>query len=349
MRPYLKKDLQAITPYRAVHRLGGIGLDANESNYPLLDQLTEHLMAWIQTAPINRYPDSDTHALSNMIAQCHDVAIQQVICGVGSDQLIDCLLRSVLEAGDLVMAPDPTFSMYALTTQINGGTYRGIPLNDHFTYDFDRLYQEVVDQKPKVLFICTPNNPTGCTLPLEEIEAIVQKSEGIVVVDEAYIEFGGQTACALVKKYNNLLVLRTFSKAYGLAGARVGYGIGSEGLINAMLSVKPPYHLNLFSQEIATWVMTHRANFSPYIKQTKEERQRIYEKLCELGYQVYPSEANFIWMKGAKGLAEKLEQVDVFIKQFEWQQEKYYRISVGRQEENDILLKTCEEVCYAMC
>ncbi|MGL4738777.1 MAG: histidinol-phosphate transaminase [Cellulosilyticaceae bacterium] len=349
MNPYIKARLRPIKPYHATYRTAGIFLDANESSASTLEQLTEHMKNWLDTAQLSRYPDSDTRQLREAISKAHEVPYQQIICGVGSDQLIDCLLRSVLEEGDCVMAPEPSFSMYALTTQINGGIFRGVPLTDAFTYNFEQLYQDVCAQQPKVLFICTPNNPTGSVLSVAQIEKLIQVSMGVVVVDEAYIEFGGETAIPLVKAYPNVLVLRTFSKAYGLAGARVGYGIGSGAVIEAMLGVKPPYHLNRFSQEVATWVIQHRDAFKQGIDQIRGERERVYRRLYELGYEAYPSEANFIWMKGNKLLLGQLEAQQIFIKCFACRGEDYYRVTIGSERENTTFLQKCEEVAYALC
>lgn len=342
MNPYLKTALTTISPYHTTYRTAGIILDANEATYPVPEALKHHMMTWMQEASINRYPDSDTTLLCQAIADAYHVPVGYIVCGVGSDQLIDCLLRSVLEQGDLVMAPTPSFSMYALTTQINGGTFIGIPLTEGFQYDFENLYKKVMAHQPRVTFICNPNNPTGCVLDLAYIEALLQVSEGIVVVDEAYIEFGGETACSLVKRYDNLLVLRTLSKAYGLAGARVGYGIGNPHIIEAILTIKPPYHLNQFSQEIATWVINHKEAYSSLIHKIKQERERLYDTLKALGYAVYPSQANFIWMRADGGLKEQLEQQGIFIKQFPIQEDMYYRISIGTETENNALLKVCE-------
>lgn len=338
MNTYIKKSLEDVVPYKAVYREEGIHLDANENTAIPLYTMREHMSKWLLEMPINRYPDSDTTELRLCIAKAYNVSQEQVICGVGSDQLIDLLLRSVLEPGDLVISPVPSFSMYALTTHINGGVFKGIPLTEDFNYDFERFYEEIKNTQPKVTFICNPNNPTGCILTLDEIEHLTQVATGVVVVDEAYVEFGGDSAVGLVSQYANLLVLRTFSKAYGLAGARVGYGIGSLSLIETLLTVKAPYHLNSFSQEIATWVISHRDAFEACINGIRSERDRVYDVLKQGGYSVYPSYGNFIWMKAHEDIGQVLEEQGIYIKTFNYNATAYYRISIGTSEENNQLL-----------
>ncbi|MGL4345956.1 MAG: histidinol-phosphate transaminase [Cellulosilyticaceae bacterium] len=342
MNPYVKETFREVVPYKAIHRKSGIILDANENTQIPLKALREHMAKWMLEMPINRYPDSDTTKLRLAIANAHHVSPDHIVCGVGSDQLIDCLLRSVLNTGEVVVSPVPSFSMYALTAKTNGGRFEGVPLKEDFTYDFDKMYEAVVSLQPKVTFICNPNNPTGCILAPEQIETLVQAATGIVVVDEAYIEFGGESVIGLISKYTNLLVLRTFSKAYGLAGARVGYGIGSQEIIDAILISKPPYHLNRFSQEIATWVMTHAEAYREIINGVSAQREQVYEALKSYGYTVYPSAANFLWMKAEAGLMEKLEATNIFIKAFSYRDTAYYRISIGTEQENAQLLAICK-------
>ena len=167
---------------------------------------------------------------------------EQVVVGVGSDQLIDCILRATLEVGDKVLCPDPSFSMYGLTVKNNDGVCILLPLEEDFSYPVEKWLETVEKEQPKVLFICNPNNPTGGCMAVADVKKILEVAKGLVIVDEAYMEFSDKSMVSAVKDYDNLLVLRTFSKAYGLAGARVGYGIGNKAIIDAICRIKPPYN-----------------------------------------------------------------------------------------------------------
>jgi histidinol-phosphate aminotransferase len=335
MNPFIKKSLQELVPYHANHIIKGIKLDANENAYGLPSPLKEKL----QTLDIHRYPDTDSTALLEKLASIYEVATQNVVCGVGSDQLIDCLLRAVLEEGDKVLCPDPSFSMYKLTTKINGGTYVPLPLEEDFSYSTEAYIEAIKTHQPKVTFICNPNNPTGSYLSQQHIRTIADLGIGIVVIDEAYGEFAKESAASLVKEYDNLVVLKTFSKAYALAGARIGYGIGSPAVIDAICRVKPPYNVNVFSQEAALLVLEHQALFDESIQKLCQNRESLYEGLKELGLGVYPSLANFLWVESELALDALLEKEEIYIRKLAYNGKPYYRITVGTEEENKTLLE----------
>lgn len=338
MNPFIKKSLGTLVPYHAEHITKGIKLDANENAYGLPTSLKEKLMR----LDVHRYPDTDSSELTDKIAQVYKVATENVVCGVGSDQLIDCLLRGALEEGDKVLCPDPSFSMYKLTTLMNGGKYEAVPLTEAFEYDVEAFISKAQEHEPKVTFLCNPNNPTGCILSLEAIERIIKVSKGIVVVDEAYAEFAdieAISAVKLVKKYSNLIVFKTFSKAYALAGARIGYGIGSKAVIELINMIKPPYNVNVFSQEAALLVLENRELFKVGIEKLKEQREMLYKALINLKFKVYPSEANFLWVDTALDLEEILRKESIYVRKMRYKEKVYYRISVGTEEENKALLE----------
>lgn len=337
MNPFIKKCFKDLVPYHAEHITEGVKLDANENAYGLPVLLKEKLMA----LPVHRYPDTDNSNLVQKLADVYEVMPENVVCGVGSDQLIDCLLRGALEEGDKVLCPDPSFSMYKLSTQINGGSYEPVPLTEDFCYDVESFISAIQTHHPKVTFVCNPNNPTGCILSLKEVERIVVASKGIVVVDEAYMEFAERTtlsAVALVKKYQNLIVFKTFSKAYALAGARIGYGIGSKAVIELINMIKPPYNVNVFSAEAALLVLENRGLFEETIDKLKKQRDALYEGLLNLGIKVYPSHANFLWVESEQDLEKQLKTEAIYIRKMAYKGSNYYRITVGTEGENRALL-----------
>lgn len=344
MSKWLKNSLSTLEPYHVELVNQGIKLDANESPYPILQELKNHMKEWVDRMCINRYPDTDSRKLIGTIAKAYKVDTSEVICGVGSDQLIDCILRGTLEKGDTVLTPYPSFSMYVLSTVMNGGINLKIPLTQDFQYDIEAMCEAIRINKPKVVFLCNPNNPTGSLLTLEEIETLLKLSSGLVIVDEAYMEYANQTAIPLIRQYDNLIVLRTFSKAYALAGARVGYGLANKEIIKMINIVKPPYNLNSFSEEIARWTLENRERFIPMIEESISEREALRLALCALGYKTYHSYANFLWVEATSSLDEILVRSDIYIRKMKYDDKLYYRITIGTSDENKALIQTLRQV-----
>ena len=276
---------------------------------------------------VNRYPDTDSSKLMQAIATAYQVNPQNVVCGVGSDELIDCILASILNEDDKVLIPYPSFSMY-------------------FTYDVDAMKAVIEKEQPKIVFICNPNNPTGCVMAQKDIEEILKLSKGIVIVDEAYEDFASEdiSVIPLINKYDNLIVLRTFSKAYALAGARVGYAIACEELVDLINAVKVPYNLNMFSQLVATWAIEHKDIFKANAKKIMSQRDTMDAGLKALGFKTYPSEANFIWTELPEGYFEALKSQAIYIRQMAVSEKHYYRITIGTPEENAKLLQALKEL-----
>lgn len=328
-------------PYYAEHITEGILLNANESAYPPPAALATHMKEWTEKMLTARYPDTDSRKLTQAIASAYGVEENNVTCGVGSDELIDCILSSTLEMENKVLAPHPSFSMYAQFTLLNNGQFIPIPLKPDFTYDVEAILVGIKTYKPKVIFLCNPNNPTGSLLKVEEIKRILEEAEGIVVVDEAYAEFYGctESMVSFINDYKNLIILKTFSKAYALAGARVGYAVASSELIDLINTVKAPYNLSIFSQEVATWAISNKALYQANIDKIIEERTIFSEGLQALGIKVYPSYANFIWTELSDKAYRCLEENKIYIRKINYQNQNYYRITIGTPEENEALLK----------
>lgn len=338
---FLRESFQALKPYHSTFISEGIILNANESPYEAPEALKHYLNEQMDSLLVNRYPDTDSLALAKAIANTYGVEANNVVCGVGSDELLDCILSSVINPGDRVLIPSPSFSMYGQFTLLNSGYGLEVPLKEDFSYDIEALEAAIKQYQPKVVFLCNPNNPTGCILKRAEIERLLKASEGLVVVDEAYEDFSSQdiSSIPLIHEYTNLIVLRTFSKAYALAGARVGYGIASAEVIDLVNTVRVPYNLNVFSQLAATWCITHRELFLENAKKIMSQRNTLEEGLIELGYKTYPSEANFIWCELPEGTFEALEAQKIYIRRMNVRGKIYYRITIGTPEENHALIK----------
>ena len=343
---FLRQRFSQLKPYHASYITEGVLLNANESPYEPPQALKDYLAAHINDLCLNRYPDSDSTALKQAIANVYGVKKENVVCGVGSDELIDCLMSSMIDPEDQVLIPDPSFSMYQQFTCLNSGRSLKVPLKSDFSYDVTAIKQAILKNQPKMIFLCNPNNPTGCILRREEIEEVLQVAKGLVVVDEAYEDFSTEdiTSVPLVTRYENLIVLRTFSKAYALAGIRAGYGIASQAVIDLLHTVLVPYNLNQFSQMVATWAINHREVFLGNAKKIMGERAQLVAGLKALGVTVYPSEANFIWAKLPEDIFETLEERKIYIRQICVEGEVYARITIGSPEENKALLMALKQL-----
>lgn len=345
-KEYIREDLQTFKPYKVENITSGIKLDANENPYEMDKTIKEQIIKWLKEEEKFRiYPDSNADSLNSAIAKYYGVARENVTCGVGSDQLIDCMVRGVIAPGDSVVFPTPSFSMYKSVVALNHGKSVEVELNEDFSYNIEALIKACKETKAKLLILCTPNNPTGNILTLDEISYIAQNVSCPIIVDEAYGEFTKESAISLIKEFQNIVVFRTFSKAYGLAGLRVGYAIGSEKAIYPIEITKPPYNLNTFTQVVAEKVIENTQLYSKQIQNILEERDKLRMQLIELGIKVYPSEANFLLIEWDKtDLEVKLREKEIYIRTMSIRNKKMYRISVGTKKQNQILLDSIKEV-----
>ena len=349
VRTFMRRDLRQMVNYQ-VQPVRGIKMDANESPFPMSRELRGELAKWIQEEETLRfYPDTDCVELRRAIAEANGLSVEQVLCGVGSDQIIDFLMKTFLEEGDAILVPEPSFSMYALSAKINHGQAGAFELNAEEVSDHvDRILRMCREQKPKILFLCTPNNPTGSALERCELERILEGVSCIVALDEAYGEFSGQSYLDLIETYPNLVSLRTFSKAFGLAGLRVGYALGSREMIQALDTVKAPYNLSTVAQITAAKVL-RRPEYREHIAWILSERDRMYEQLCQLegkrGFYCYPSSANYFFMRSnVENLGALLLERGLLVRAYTGPMKSYIRVSITAREGNDLFLASLWEI-----
>lgn len=330
---YLKDRFKSLSPYVVGEIKEGIYLNANEAFYDTPKKIKDFAADYALNSNLNRYPDTDCKKLVKAVAKKYNVKEENVICTVGSDELIDLLVRSTVE-GKKVLAVEPTFSMYNIFTFMSEGEYESVPLNEDFTYNVDRIINKINEINPIVTFICNPNNPSGSFMEKEDIIKILNVSKGIVVVDEAYEDFAKLSVVDLVSKYDNLCVLRTFSKAYALAGIRCGYAITSPEIVKMINTVKPPYTLNSFSLEVGAYALDNSYLYKDLIDEVISSREYLYNELKSMNILVYPSKANFLYLYLTEEQKNKLEANNIYIRYFK----KYSRVTVGSKEENEAFL-----------
>ena len=338
---FLRNRFKNMTPYHSAYLTEGVILNSNESPYPAPKALNDYVKAHIDELLVNRYPDTDSWDLARAAAKVYGVKKENVTCGVGSDELIDCILSAIIDEDDQVMIPYPSFSMYSQFTDLNSGRNIKVPLTKDFTYDLEVFKEAIKKNQPKVIFLCNPNNPTGCILKPAEIKELLDLAEGLVVVDEAYAEFCEEEISMIpyINDYKNLVVLKTFSKAYALAGARVGYAIAHEEVIDLINTVKSPYNLNMFSQLVGTWAISHHEYALENAKKIIAERSGLDESLRLLGFKTYVSYSNFIWLEMPDYLFDALKEKKIYIRRMTVNDKFYYRITVGTPEENKQLIE----------
>lgn len=342
MNQLVRKSVRQLTPYEAKGPKAEIKLDANENTRASL-LLNQKIGRALTEVPVNQYPDAEAQQLRKALGKEMGVNPEKIIVGCGSDQLIAMILQAFIEPGDKILTQSPTFSMYGISNQIAGGTTVAVPLGEKFQFNVCTFLRAISEQSPKVVFLTNPNNPTGGMIPREQIIKIIEYARVPVVVDEAYFEFCGETVLDLVGIYPNLIVLRTLSKAYGLAGARIGYGVTSKEMIDILKRVKPPYNVSSLDQRAALVCLENRGMLEGTIKAIVTERERLMASLREIeSLEVFKSFGNFILFKlaDAKGLHQYLLENKLLVRHFgdQGSLDGCLRVTVGTEEENNIFL-----------
>lgn len=331
-----------------------VKLDANENPYgpsPLARKALSEL-EWPHI-----YPDPESRALRERLAAFTGLPTDFLLAGAGADELIDLLLRVLLEPGDCVINCPPTFGMYPFDTLLNAGQVVDVPRKPDFSLDLPAVQAAVASRSPKVIFITAPNNPDGSLPQPDEIDLLLSLPV-LVVIDEAYIEFTGAggrlgeklTRLPEVARRDNLVVLRTFSKWAGLAGLRIGYGAFPSWLLPALWKAKQPYNVNVAASAAALASLQDLEILTGNVNRIRCERERLYKQLCEIPYlHPYPSQANFILCKvtglSARQLKEALSGEGVLVRYYNTPlMQDHIRISVGRPQDSDALLATLQKL-----
>lgn len=357
-----------------------VKLDGNENPYGCSPKVYQALANY---SYYHIYPDPEERKLRQALEEYTGLSHEHIVCGSGSDELIDLILRLFLKPGDEVINCPPTFPMFPFFTQLCGGKVVAIPRGEDFAIDIARI-KRALSKKTKVIFIASPNNPTGNLTAEQEIMALLGIGK-IVVVDEAYFEFSNVTMAKLVPAYPNLIVLRTFSKWAGLAGLRVGYGIFPTEIATYLMKIKPPYTINIAAQTAALASLTDIDYLRANVAKIVAERGRLFNKLKELEWlKPYPSQANFILCSlhchsepspfviavsqspehsegeakrsdtqgelreesPTKEIWRRLQKKGIFVRNFDSSELKdCLRISVGKPEDTDALIEALKEVC----
>jgi histidinol-phosphate aminotransferase len=335
----VRANIKNMVPYSSArHEYSGraeIFLDANEN--PFGSPLDKKY---------NRYPDPLQQRLKEKLGTIKGVPPKNIFIGSGSDEAIDLLCRVFCEPGrDNILVFPPTYGMYEVCAAVNNVTVKKQSLTENFELDIDAI-EEAIDPFTKIIFICSPNNPTGNSMRRNDIEIILNNFDGLVVIDEAYINYARQkTFIPELTEYPNLVVLQTLSKAWGLAGLRIGMAFASAQVIGYMNKIKYPYNISTATQELAMEALDELRTVNDWIQLTVEERERISDELNELDYveKVFPSDANFVLvkMKDAIAVHQFLSKKGIIVRDRSNVAlcENCLRITVGTPDENKILVE----------
>ena len=344
---YLKKSLQGRTPYYSKEIKDGIILNANESAFETPKEIIELLKKELDNIDLRRYPDTDNTLIRESLANAYGVDITNITIGVGSDQLLDCIFKSLIDNENIISCT-PTFSMYKEYASFTDGKFIDIDFKDDINFEFDteKILENIKKYTPKLIIICSPNNPTGSAIARSDLEKILTAANtinSVVLLDEAYSEFH-ETNFDLIKKYDNLIVLKTFSKAYALAGIRLGYAIADKNLIDTLNVVKPPYNMSRVSSLIASIAIKNKNLYDNNIKKIIELKNKLYDDLQKLNLNPVKSYSNFIFMKLNDEIYNHLLENKIYIRRLKYKDTFWHRITVGTEAENDSLIKIIKEI-----
>ncbi len=336
VRPIIKE----IIPYRSARDefedfdAEKIFLDANENPFE---------------NGFNRYPDPLQRKLKRTLADVKQVKSEQILLGNGSDEVLDLIFRTFCEPGEEeVLILPPTYGMYSVLAKLNNIIVKEVPLNKNFEIEIDSVL-EAVNQKTKIIFICSPNNPSGNAIPLDQIEQLLDRFKGILVVDEAYIDFSEQkSALSILDQYPQLLVCQTFSKAYGLAGIRLGMCYANPLIIDYFNKIKPPYNVNSLTQSRALAQLETSESIQNQVISLISERKKLEQELKQFDFvsKIYPSDANFLLVvvDDANKRYDQFLDAGVVLRNRSRLQgcNNALRVTVGTPEENTNFIKICK-------
>ena len=336
----LRPEVLALHAYHVPPASGMIKLDAMENPYLLPQFLRDEIARLVADAEVNRYPDAGAHRLKAAIGQVTGLPSgMDVLLGNGSDEIIQLLALAVAKPGAVLLSVEPSFVMYKMIALFAGMKYVGVPLAEDFSLDLKATLEAIKREQPALVFLAYPNNPTGNLFDATAIKQIIQATPGLVVVDEAYYAFASDSFIPQLEQYDNLLVMRTFSKL-GMAGLRLGFLAGAKAWLGQLEKLRLPYNVGVLPQQVAAKMLEHHDVLLGQAESIRRDRADLLAALAAIdGVRAYPSEANFILFRVAKAtrIFEGLKQRGVLIKNLNGGHPALadcLRVTVGTPEES---------------
>jgi histidinol-phosphate aminotransferase len=348
----IKPAVRSQAAYTLVSPRAHRKLNQNECPYDVPAEIKREVLDEIVALPWQRYPEFSPPGLLARLAERYGWVPDGVLVGNGSNELIQATLSVTLGSGDGVVAPTPTFSLYRLLTNVLGGRYLPVGLGPEFDYDVDRLIEAAVREQARVVILNSPNNPTGSALPAGAVERVLAETAALVVCDEAYQDFGGPSAIPLLARSSRLVILRTFSKAFGMAGLRFGLALAHPDITRELTKGKLPYNVNVVTLAAAAIALRHAATLEARTREIVATRDRFFQRLKEIpGLKVFPSSANFVLIRlhalpAREVYRRLLEQHGILVRDVSSGAElaECLRISIGTPEDMDAVVQALSEI-----
>ena len=346
----IKPNVRGLRAYTLTPERASVKLNQNENPFEAPDAFKQEVLRRFRQRAWSRYPDFTPASLREKLAAFAGWVPEGVVAGNGSNELLQAALMVTVGEGKRVLLAEPTFLLYRQLITVFGGEALSVLLDAGLGFDADALARAVEAEQPDVTLICSPNNPTGCVISERELARLLRAARGLVLVDEAYHEFSGQTAVPLLKEFANLVVFRTFSKALAMAALRVGYLLASPELAREIGKAVLPYNLNVFSQTAAEVALERYDELGRHVRAIVEERGRLYESLRDIdGLRPVASRANFMVVRSEldpRHVFRELLARDILARDVSGYPmlREYFRVSVGTPAENDKLIAALKEI-----
>jgi histidinol-phosphate aminotransferase len=347
----IKPAVRALRAYTLSPHRASVKINQNENPWDAPAEIKEEVLRRFAAREWSRYPDFVPVSLQESLARFAGWKADGVIAGNGSNELIQALLMVSIGPGKRVLISEPTFALYRQVATVLGGEVETVLLTPELAYDVATLLETIEETQPDVTIICSPNNPTGCVLAEKDLVALLNASRGLIAIDEAYHEFSRQSVAPLLHEHENLIVLRTFSKAMAFAALRVGYLLAAPELVTEIRKAVLPYNLNTFSQlaaEVA--IEKYPTLLGPTVNAIVAERERLYCEFSEMkGLAPVVSKGNFMVVRAERDVRQIFEELlkrDILVRDVSGYPmlREYFRVSVGTPEENDRLLRALHEI-----
>lgn len=347
----VRPEIRALSAYEVAKAEGMVKLDAMENPYPLPEAARSRLSAALGRVPVNRYPDGSADAVRAAVRNAFGVSDAcDLLLGNGSDELIQIITATLARPGAAMLAPEPSFVMYRMNALYAGMRYVGVALKADFSLDAAAMLAAIERERPALVYLAYPNNPTGNLFAARDVEAVLRAAPGLVVVDEAYYAFAEASFLPRFAEFANLLVLRTVSKV-GMAGLRLGYAVGAPEWIAEFNKLRQPYNVNALTQTAMVALLSDRGWIDEQASAIRAERARVAAALGRLrGVTVYPTQTNFVVARvgDAPRVFAGLKNRRILVKNLHgWHPllEHCLRITIGTPAENDLLIAACAELC----
>ena len=344
------EDAVPTIPDGVLNRNDLVRLNANENLLFPPSLLSIVLREVADEVDVRTYPRLEEEHLIEALADYLNFPSTQIVVSNGSDPLIESCIKAFLKGNEEAISISPTFAMYKIITKNHGFDYVDVPLNEDFSLNAD-VFLSKVNANTVLCFLNSPNNPTGNQFPLADVKKIIEAFKGFIVIDEAYVDFAPYSVLDLIEKYENLIVLRTFSKAFGLAGLRIGYSLSNSEVTNALKRIQLPFNVNKVSLVVARKVLEHREVIADVVTLVKSERNKLFRRMDQItGVTAYNSDTNFILFKTEKDpeiIYHGLQKKGLLIRRFKNILEKgeFLRITVGLPEMNKNFTDSLKELC----